>query len=139
MGTQSEPTPCGECVSCKKNGVDGHDGQELAGGGAWSGTEHGCFTFSCLGHGECQTAMIDGPIDVTRLAAVLRSVGDGEESAIHDLFDMYRSKIRVNAARGAIQIVGCNESTIVAHIPTNSVGLILATRIAETGSSIALK
>lgn len=97
--------------------------------GLRSGSPHACGTQegSCTDHRvDCKASQDDAP--EIQLSAVWNTLTRGSVEEVRDLLRGHPTRIVFNRDRGALQVVGCDE-TLAANIP---LGTGFATRLAQS-------
>jgi len=109
---------CAQCVPCTENGKEGHKDEEDP-DGDYDKVGHPCFGgISCLGHGQSLCQGLAGiELPQATLYAVIERASEGSASAIAVLVRQSPDRVSINTARAALQVAGCGDETIVAHIP----------------------
>jgi hypothetical protein len=71
----------------------------------------------CTGHPLCGTSAQLPAEDYEYLTVLAGRAMAGEASPVSELLSRFPDKVHFNAAREAIQVEGCDDTGIVAHIP----------------------
>lgn len=82
----------------------------------WFGNVHGCSTGSCESHHGVKICYPqDEDLDLDDLLA-MQSLGTLGPTEIARLMDNYPDRVVWNAARGALQVLGCDGVSVAAHV-----------------------
>lgn len=107
--------PDAGCYQCRECGDDKHDIVNGTPPNNKHKSEHleGCNAGDCDLHSKCagevEFALLEGVWDATRLA---------DATTLHELLLTNGNAVQVNAARGAVQVLGC-EQQVVLSIPVS--------------------